>query len=173
MYFYKIQIRMRSPFSGNTINLLTVGDNFLMGSYMTPVNDNFRFRVRACQDVHVAFMVPAVEIVYELLIGTSDNTHTILKTKTDRGAVNQPTPGILDCDGWRSFWVRVFTAGRVTQFDFGRGLTVGQGKVFHHYEADNPHFQTIALASSNGHVAEFEYYQSHGRFRYNVAHIFS
>ena len=142
---------------------MTVGDNFLMGSYMKPRFSALPFKVKACRDAHLAFMIPGIEIVFELMIGASDNTETLLKVKGSRVVWSTETPDILNCEEWRSFWVRIVKQQSLKKFDFGVGSTFGNHRIIHHIERNASDFETIAFASSNGAVAEFEYAESGGR----------
>lgn len=90
----------------------------------------FVFAVRACHDASIAFSQVAgiyTHYTYELVIGATDNTETILRSSVG-GAVLKSvyTSQILDCNAVRLFWVN----WRDGMMSFGKGIIVKQGEVF-------------------------------------------
>ncbi|CAH1961261.1 unnamed protein product [Acanthoscelides obtectus] len=85
-----------------------------------PNNTGFaQFRVRAPNDAHIALTPTAAEVepMYEIFIGGWGNSRSVIrKNRTKPDVAETPTPGILNENEFRGFWVRwqgpTITVGR-------------------------------------------------------------
>ncbi|KAI0235762.1 hypothetical protein LSAT2_013711 [Lamellibrachia satsuma] len=91
-----------------------------------PGNEYFRFQVLACHDVTVALSaVPGVtdRQTYEVLIGGAQNNLSEIRTHdSGQPAAQNTTPGLLDCDEYRPFWI-MWEDGDIV---VGRGRVLGE-----------------------------------------------
>ncbi|CAH1161215.1 unnamed protein product [Phyllotreta striolata] len=75
-----------------------------------PNNAGFvQFRVRAANDAHIALTTQAAECdpMYEIFIGGWGNSKSIIrKNRTKPDVAEVPTPGILNPNEFRGFWIR-------------------------------------------------------------------
>ncbi|XP_023026511.2 uncharacterized protein [Leptinotarsa decemlineata] len=68
-----------------------------------------QFRVRAANDAHIALTTSAAEMepMYEIFIGGWGNSKSIIrKNRTKPEVAEVPTPGILNPNEFRGFWIR-------------------------------------------------------------------
>ncbi|XP_011342741.1 uncharacterized protein LOC105282474 isoform X1 [Ooceraea biroi] len=81
-----------------------------------------QFRVKAPNDAHIALTTGPNEgdPMYEVFIGGWSNSKSVVrKNRTKPDVVEVETPGILDADDYRGFWIR---------WDNGNGITLTVGK---------------------------------------------
>lgn len=68
-----------------------------------------QFRVKAANDAHIALSTAAAEVdpMYEVYIGGWGNTKSIIRKNRSKPDVAEvPTPGILNENEFRGFWIR-------------------------------------------------------------------
>ncbi|KAJ8949964.1 hypothetical protein NQ318_002371 [Aromia moschata] len=68
-----------------------------------------QFRIKAANDAHIALSPAAAEVdpMYEVYIGGWGNSKSIIrKNRTKPEVAEEPTPGILNPNEFRGFWIR-------------------------------------------------------------------
>lgn len=68
-----------------------------------------QFRIKAPNDAHIALSTAAAEVnpMYEVFIGGWGNSKSIIrKNRTKPDVAEEPTPGILNENEFRGFWIR-------------------------------------------------------------------
>ncbi|CAH0548099.1 unnamed protein product [Brassicogethes aeneus] len=83
----------------------------------------FQFRVKAANDAHIALSTAAAEVdpMYEIFIGGWGNSRSIIrKNRTKPDVAEASTPGILNDNEYRGFWIR-FGNGSVAAGREGEG----------------------------------------------------
>src|SRR5207248_541679 len=70
-------------------------------------NYHFYFRVRACNDVHVALAsaMDHVQYQYEIVIGGWNNTQSVIRFRDKVHQVEYREVGIVSCTELRLFWI--------------------------------------------------------------------
>ena len=86
------------------------------------------FKVTACREAHVtltSFTQNAQARNYEILLGTENNMASkIGRGSVDAGGVRVATPGILNCDSERYFWISWSYQSAI--IEVGRGMVPGE-----------------------------------------------
>src|SRR6218665_723540 len=67
-------------------------------------NNQFRFYVMACHDVHVNLSPREGEVYYEAVLGGWNNTMSVIRLANVHLQEHQGT-GIVNCNEWRLFWI--------------------------------------------------------------------
>lgn len=67
-------------------------------------NNQFRFDVLACHDVHINLSPEKGSVYYEVVIGGWNNTKSVIRMGGAHMHEYQET-GIVGCQQWRQFWV--------------------------------------------------------------------
>lgn len=92
---------------GSPIELQT--DDRLEYNFFPNASGFVQFRIKAPNDAHIALSTAAAEVdpMYEIFIGGWGNTKSIIrKNRTKPDVAEVPTPGILDGNEYRGFWIR-------------------------------------------------------------------
>lgn len=67
-------------------------------------NNQFRFGVLACHDVHINLSPEKGKVYYEVVIGGWNNTQSVIRMGGAHMQEYQET-GIVGCQQWRPFWI--------------------------------------------------------------------
>ena len=123
---------MLFPFIGSSSSFHTKDNKLYNSSLYLPLgkSKSITFTVQANSDAHIGFICTTCNEFYEIVIGSSNNTRSVIRRRPLSIFINDEanatsTPGILHGNEYRSFWAEVFN-GLVR---FGKGQIIGQNIV--------------------------------------------
>ena len=79
--------------------------------YPAPGARHVTFAVRACGEAHVGLSVAGGDerpslFAWNVELGTSRNAMSVIRRRNSSRVAIAATPGVLDCNRWRTFWIR-------------------------------------------------------------------
>ena len=120
------------------------------------------FSVLACKEARVALsQIPGVltHYTYELVIGTQENSLTVLKNGIDGPTLTQvTTPGILDCAVNRNFWI-TWKDGTLS---FGNGTVPEGNRILYHRDSNMYPINAVSVMTPLGVKGNFTFGRSAG-----------
>jgi Farnesoic acid 0-methyl transferase len=122
------------------------------------------FRVQSCRDAHVALSEMFNNIqtrTYEVIIGGYGNQNSFIRdldTSTEVQKVE--TPGIMDCNNYKAFWVR-WADNKIT---VGRGTVIGQSSFLDWDDSERRNFQGLTFSTWTGSSGLWDFSYLEGRF---------
>jgi hypothetical protein len=127
------------------------------------------FAIRSCHSARVAlstFHGNTATKTYEVVIGGWDNTLTVIRRSVG-GEIEQQaeTPGVLDCDHYRHFWIRQEIASGEGHLEVGEGHEVGN-RVLLYYTDPDP-YEVKSVSVSTGHGAKGDWQVLHAQSMFN------
>lgn len=104
----------------------------------------------ACSSAYIslsASLQNTEELTYEIEIGANGNSKTVLRDSVGGSTIlEENTPSILDCNEWKSFWLRWSTINDETQVEMGSGADVDSKRILHHSFSGSNAFNIKALS---------------------------
>jgi hypothetical protein len=130
------------------------------------------FGVAACNDVHVALTeTPGVQTrrAYELVIGASGNSQTLLKDASSGSSLAQvSSANILSCNAVKSFWLSWTNAS----VSFGTGTVLEVGRVLYHRDPNLYAISAISVKTPYGVVGNFSFERFTGITIFSTVFLF-
>lgn len=106
------------------------------------------FQVMACRDAHVALTQQFNNLrspTYEIIIGGNGNRNSFIRDgSTFQEFYRVDTPDILDCNGYRTFWVKWHEANNL---QVGRGAIVGKQKFMQWLDPQSRSFGGMTIST--------------------------
>lgn len=106
------------------------------------------FQVKACRDAHVALseMFNNVQTrTYEIIIGGNGNQNSFIRDDNTFGEVQRvDTPNIMDCDNFKTFWVKWGVMYRIT---VGEGALVDSRTFLNYVDVDRRSYEGFTVST--------------------------
>lgn len=117
------------------------------------------FGLKSCKNAQIGLVyIPGIHLGYQIIIGDGNSVSYILKEGT-RVAETQ-TPGILDCNERRFFWVRWENG----HFEVGADFLAGLGRFLDWKDDSFNVFTALSFSSGSDETAEWFLVMSRGMF---------
>ena len=121
------------------------------------------FQVMACRDAHVALTQQFNNLqspTYEIIIGGNNNRNSFIRNGigTAEELYRVDTPDVLDCNSYRTFWVRWNTDNKL---GVGRGAIVGRNQFMDWVDPQKRTFSGLTIST---------YYDQPGLWDFSFVH---
>jgi hypothetical protein len=121
------------------------------------------FGVNACKDVHLALSeIPGIttRYTYELVIGTSDNSFTVLRDAVNGQMLTQSnTAEILHCTMTRMFWI----SWAADAISFGSGTVLEQSRLLYFKDSNSHPVNAVSVMTPLGVLGNFTFEHYSGK----------
>jgi len=106
------------------------------------------FKVQACRDAHVALSELFNNVAtrtYEIIIGGNVNQNSFIRDAATMNEVQRvDSPMIMDCDGYRAFWVKWGIDFRIA---VGRGSVLDSGTFLDWVDDEQRSFEGLTIST--------------------------
>ena len=125
----------------------------------------FVVRVQACRDAHIALSELFNNVqsrTYEIIIGGNANMNSFIRdAETFHEKIRVDTPNILDCNNYRTFWVKWESDYTVT---VGQGAVINRNTFLDWNDAEQRVFRGITISTYYGAEGLWEFSFLEGNF---------
>ena len=123
------------------------------------------FQVQACSDAHVALSELFNNVktkTYEIIIGGNANKNSFIRDYDTFGEMQRvDTVDILDCNNYRTFWVKWGIEDRIV---VGRGALLDIDSFLDWTDPEQRHFQGLTISTYYSHVGYWDFSFLEGLF---------